>query len=302
MSDTSTTRVPCPYALGATFSLEVSPPQGPPLVVEAKVVQLYSPFTVSSVMKVTLTSQSTSMMIPSEAVLKVYDRRFADSIRSEHHIGLPTYEAEAQYAEYLRSDDVLQTVDQIYDLVEQFPDGYHHPLELGERLVAVIVKPFFENEKTTYGVLSSLQGNYVPTFYGTTRFLDASSPGLDTTIPGILIEFIPGTNLSQIDPNTIDLNSVLLTAMGIVNAYSDLNILNSDVRLTNFIVRPNGSEVVMIDFGDCRLRGEDEDDQAWKEAKWEEGEESAIGLAAARWFGWNYVASARYVYDVEPSQ
>ncbi|EUC61259.1 hypothetical protein RSOL_389720 [Rhizoctonia solani AG-3 Rhs1AP] len=299
MSDTPETRVPCPYAVGAIFSLEVSSPQGSPFVAEARVVELYSPFSASSVMKVTLTSQSTKQMIPGEAVLKVHDRRFADGIRSEHNIMPPTYEAEARYAEYLRSGDVLQTLDQIYDAVEEFSEGHHDPLELAEHLAAVRIKPFIENEKTTYSVLSSLQGDCIPTFYGTTRFMDTSLPGIDTTVPGILIEFIPGTNLSQIDPSTIDLNAVILTAMDIVNAYSDLNILNSDVRLANFIVKPSGSEVVMIDFGDCRLRGEDEDDQAWKEAKCEEGEEVSIGFAARRWFGWNYVASGRYFY-VEP--
>ncbi|CAE6406167.1 unnamed protein product [Rhizoctonia solani] len=98
MSNTPTTRVPCPYELGATFSLHISPPQGEPFVAEAKGVYVYSPFTMSSVMKVALTSGSTGTTLPGEAVLKVYDRRFADGIREEYELKPPTYEAEAQYA------------------------------------------------------------------------------------------------------------------------------------------------------------------------------------------------------------
>ncbi|EUC64384.1 hypothetical protein RSOL_440540 [Rhizoctonia solani AG-3 Rhs1AP] len=210
------------------------------------------------------------MMLPDEAILKVYDRRFADGTRKYHDINPPTYEAEAQYAEYLRSDNVAQTEEQIDEQAELITDGDSHPNELGEHLAAILVKSFFENERTAYSVLSSLQGKHIPMFYGTTRFLNGSSPGLDTTVPGILVEFVP------------------------VNLYSDLNVLNSDVRLENLIVKPNGSEVVMIDFGHSRLRREDEGDQAWKRVKSDEDEEGCVGCVAHRRFGWNYVRSERY--------
>ncbi|KDN46578.1 hypothetical protein RSAG8_04231, partial [Rhizoctonia solani AG-8 WAC10335] len=295
MSDTPAKRVPCPYVLGATFNLEISPPQGSPFVAEARVVHIYSPFTMSSAMKVALTPQSANMMLPGEAVLKVYDRRFADGIREEYEIDPPTYKGEARYAEYLRSGNVAQTEDQIYEIAEQLPEDDPNHLELAEHLTAILIKPFFESEKTTYSVLSSLQGKYIPKFYGTTRFLDGSSPGLDTSVPGILVEFIPGTNLSRIDPTSIDLHAVCSTAVDIVNLYSDLNVLNRDVRFENFIVKPSGSEIVMIDFGHCRLRRDDEDDQAWKEAKWDEDEEGCVGCVARNKFGWNYVESGRYV-------
>ncbi|EUC60541.1 hypothetical protein RSOL_350990, partial [Rhizoctonia solani AG-3 Rhs1AP] len=192
------------------------------------------------------------------------------------------------------SVNIAQTEDQVYALLDEVPEDDPEPLEHVEHLAAVLIKPFFENEKTTYGVLSSLQGKYIPVFYGTTRFLDTSLPGFDMAVPGILIEFIPGTNLSQIDPTRIGLDSVCSTAVDIVNAYSDLHILNRDVRLENWIVKPNGSEVVMIDFGHCRLRREDEDDQAWKRAKGSEDEEGCVGCVARNKFGWNYVRSLRF--------
>ncbi|KDN46577.1 hypothetical protein RSAG8_04230, partial [Rhizoctonia solani AG-8 WAC10335] len=233
--------------------------------------------------------------LPEDAPEIVYDRRFADGIREEYEMDPLTYEGEARYVEYLRSGNVLQTKDQICELGNQLPEDAPETVELGEHLVAILIKPIFESEKTTYSVLSSLQGKYIPTFYGTTRFLDGSSPGLDTSVPGILVEFIPGTNLSRIDPTSINLHAVCSTAVDIVNLYSDLNVLNRDVRFENFIVKPSGSEIVMIDFGQCRLRREDEDDQAWKEAKWEVDEEGAVGCVARRKFKWNYVGSGRYI-------
>ncbi|CUA77995.1 Pc15g00190 [Rhizoctonia solani] len=267
MGNTPMTRIPCPYFVGATFSLEITPTEGGPFLAEAKVVHVYAPFTMSSVMRVALTPLRTCATFPGEVVLKVYDRRFADGIREECSIDPPTYEGEALYAEYLHSGDVAQTEDQIYELADSLPEERDH-IKLGEHLAAITVKPLFRDEQTTYEALSSLQGRYIPTFYGTTRFLDEpSQAGLDTTVPGILVEFIPGTNLSRVDLTSIELNAVCSTAVDIVNLCSDLNVLNSDVRLENFIVKPNGSEIVMIDFGHCRLRREDEVDQSWKEAK-----------------------------------
>ncbi|CAE6504587.1 unnamed protein product [Rhizoctonia solani] len=292
MSDAPKT-IPCPYALGATFSLEVSPLQEAPFVVEAKVVHVFSPFTMSSAMKVTLTSESTTMMIAGEAVLKVYDRRFADGIREEYELDRPTYEEEVRYADYLLSDNVPQTVPQIYEQAEQLPDDAPEPPELSDHMVALHSKQLYKGEKTTYSALFSLQGKYIPSFYGTTRFLDAYPPGL-STVPGILIEFIPGTNLSRIDPTSINLDVVCSSAVDIVDRYSDLNVLNRDVRLENFIVKPNGTEVVMIDFGHCRLRRENEEDQEWGEIKFCQDEEGAVGCVARNKFGWSYVESRRY--------
>ncbi len=39
--------------------------------------------------------------------------------------------------------------------------------------------------------------------------------------------------------------------------------------------------VVLIDFGQCRLRGEDETEEEWEEAKWLEDEADAIGAVTS---------------------
>lgn len=40
----------------------------------------------------------------------------------------------------------------------------------------------------------------------------------------------------------------------------------------------------MIDFAQCRLRREDEDDELWKQAKWSEDEEGAVGYVLKKFF------------------
>ncbi|CUA68972.1 hypothetical protein RSOLAG22IIIB_08225 [Rhizoctonia solani] len=158
MSHLLITRVPCPYILGATFSLEITPPEGASFLAEARVLHVYSPFTVSPVMRVALSTQSVDTILPGEVILKVYDRRFANEIRDEYNVDPPTYEAEVRYADYLRSGNVAQTANEIEDLAEQLPEDHPKLIELGERMVAILAEPCFENEMTTYGLLSSMQG------------------------------------------------------------------------------------------------------------------------------------------------
>ncbi|KAG8701834.1 hypothetical protein FRC08_003873, partial [Ceratobasidium sp. 394] len=58
--------------------------------------------------------------------------------------------------------------------------------------------------------------------------------------------------------------------------YGDMGALNGDVRLGNSIAKRDGS-MVAIDFAHARLRDLEEDDLAWKRAKWSQDEEGCIG-------------------------
>ncbi|KAH7337697.1 hypothetical protein B0J17DRAFT_629241 [Rhizoctonia solani] len=192
-----------------------------------------------------------TLCFPHEAV---YDYRFTKGLRKKRRINPPTHEREALYPQCLTTNDIDQTEDQLYEQMDQ--------VRIPERLAALLIRSFFDSEKLIYNVLSSIQGKHIPTFYGTSRFLDASSPRLDTIVPGILVQFILGTNLSRIDPTKIELDTVCSTVVNIINAYSDVNVLNQDVRLENFIVKPNGSGIVMVGFGHCQLHREGGDGQA----------------------------------------
>ncbi|KAG8733070.1 hypothetical protein FRC11_008905 [Ceratobasidium sp. 423] len=99
---------------------------------------------------------------------------------------------------------------------------------------------------------------------------------------------------AAIDTSTTDLDAICTAAVHIIYAYSDLHVLNNDVRLRNLILKPNNSEVVMIDLGHCCLRMEHENDRARKGAQNSEDEEGAVGIVGQRKYGWNYVPSGRF--------
>ena len=79
-------------------------------------------------------------------------------------------------------------------------------------------------------------------------------------------------------------------AVVLINQISDHSMLNTDARLDNILVRlltspgsvpmidnlpPN--PCVLIDLAQCRLRREDENEDAWIAVKWSQDEEGAVG-------------------------
>ncbi|KAG8684951.1 hypothetical protein FRC09_015051, partial [Ceratobasidium sp. 395] len=245
----------------------------------------------------TTCTQQSAFKLPSELVLKVYDRRFALSLRKRYYLQPPTGESEARYREYVDSGRAPEGSEAIGDEIDAVCTGgiENCPPNLLEHLVATRIDPYFGSECAVYKRLGSLQGRDIPIFHGSTRFLDDSSaPGLSLSIPGVLLEAIPGSSLEDIDVSAVDLSTVINNALRIVDIWGDLGVLNKDVRLGNFIVKPDNS-VIMIDFAQTRLRRADEDDLAWKRAKWSEDEEGCVGTAAMRRFGWDYVRSFKYL-------
>ncbi|KAG9088323.1 hypothetical protein FS749_002235, partial [Ceratobasidium sp. UAMH 11750] len=85
-------------------------------------------------------------------------------------------------------------------------------------------------------------------------------PGLDISVPGVLLEVLPGTSLDDIDSASIDVDKAVKSGLPIVDICGDLGVLDQDVRLGNFIVKLDGCSVVMVDFAQARLRREDEKD------------------------------------------
>ncbi|KAG8742102.1 hypothetical protein FRC10_002038, partial [Ceratobasidium sp. 414] len=284
--------IPCPYGVGTTFRLQVTPPTGKPFGAQVTVTQIHGPFTISPVMKVSLDfaacPQSSDRLtrphdLPSELVFKVYDRRFALSLRKRYYLQPATYESEATYQQYLASGRAPNGYDAISDEIDSVcTDGLKScPPMLLEHLVATISDPHFESECAVYQRLKSLQGRDIPTFYGSTQFAHGLSiPGLDPSVPGVLLGVVPGTSFEGINPASIDLDKTINCALRILDICGDLGVLNEDVRLGNFIVKPDGRSAVMLDFAQARLRREDEDDMEWKKAKWGEDEEGCLGYAA----------------------
>ena len=109
-------------------------------------------------------------------------------------------------------------------------------------------------------------------------------------IKGILLEYIPGFSLSDLIVSGVPPGAwqgIVDQGIRIVHALSDRGVLNKDVRPANFIVSRSGDgydqaveefRVSMIDFGQSRLRREDESDPEWGRVEWQQDEEGAVGL------------------------
>ncbi|KAG8704019.1 hypothetical protein FRC08_002494 [Ceratobasidium sp. 394] len=194
--------------------------------------------------------------LPTEMILKVYDRRFALLLRARLKVKPAIYGSERLYQTYLANS----------------------PAEDVERL---------EEEMTAcaaYERLKPLQGHDIPVFYGAVELIDGcSSSGATPPIQGILLGVIPGVGLDQVDPTAVDLEILIQNAIRIVDAYSQLGVINKDVPLGNFIVKPDG-HVVMIDFAQSELRDEYECEKAWRIGKNNADEENRIYAGAETWY------------------
>lgn len=234
-------------------------------------------------MRVTVDSNyaHTPVDLPAELILKVYDRRFARSIR-EHYMGKPaTHESEAQYQQYLASTPAADH-DELDDEINALCPGAGYeecPPHFFEHLVSFAMSPYYENEWAAYERLARLQGRDIPIFYGSVQVLDGGS------VRGVLLEAVPGVSLDKADPARVDIGAAIGNAMRIVHSYYNFGLLHEDVRLSNFLVKPDGS-VAMIDFTETRLRGEDESDEDWRNAKRESDEERRVAFQAQKKFGW----------------
>ncbi|QRV83167.1 hypothetical protein RhiJN_11183 [Ceratobasidium sp. AG-Ba] len=233
--------------------------------------------------------------LPKELVLKVYDRRFAIGLREEYYLQPRTYDTEGLYRQYVDSRRAPKDYFAVRDEIDTFGHPTACPPELLEHLVTTKIDPYFASECAAYRCLQILQGRDIPKFYGSVQFLDGADVlGLNLSVPGILLEPIVGVSLDIINPASFDIQQVIGNVLHIVDTCGDLGLVNYDVQLGNFIVKADGS-VVMIDFAQSRLRKPDESDLEWKRTKWRQDEWGCVGCAAHRKFGLPYVRSFKYL-------
>lgn len=306
----------CPYFTGAQFELEITSETSTASKTRARatVLHAYEPFTVSPVLKVKLDTSSMAphdTSLPDTMILKLYDRRFANDLRVFHDLPAPTLVSENQYRSLASNGAFKRSLAEweAKRREEDERDEDYPPMEV-EAYLAALLSSYHDNEVQVYKRLAPLQGNAIPRFLGRVCFLDNTTQPLainiDTSVLGILLEFIPGEKLSDISMPTLS-DEICRACVDIVNTCGDAGVLNRDVRLENFILTTSHSSafvvpsimrsrpLVMIDFAQCRLRREDEDDQQWKQEKWSTDEEGAVGYALQKKFGWDYKPSWKYL-------
>ena len=129
-------------------------------------------------------------------------------------------------------------------------------------------KAWFRTECKAYHQLRTLQGLCIPKFYGATEFDETwqAPPGIVTEVRGILLEFIDGLVLEEIDSSTpLAMNNPHIgqAAVNCLNRIVPLGVLHGDPRLPNIMVRHDG-RVFLLDFALAIFRG-DASEEDWSE-------------------------------------
>ena len=163
----------------------------------------------------------------------------------------------------------------------------------------------YNSEASVYETMKDIQGKGIPELYCKVRINPSSFHTEDShamtegakderdgwtenekecfEISGLLMEYIDGFTLWDIEQNAPEEHwqTIVDEALRIVTAISSRDILNSDVRPANWLIRKrptsDGYDVFQIDFGHCRFRELEESDDDWKRAKWLEDEEGCVG-------------------------
>lgn len=329
--------------------------------VDARVVKLHEPFTLSCVLTVDIEdTKSGAAESNYRAILKLYDRRFAAQLRKDERIDpwteatecdLHTLVGRGQAAEFVRrlreEEDFevssrkptryrgspglslvssrLQMCKSVWKAKStsppQEPDEGWSAAE-NEAYLHNLCNDLYATEVQAYTVLGDLQGKQIPKLYSSATVpLGCSSQRVKSnheaqaqgffTIKGLLLEHVPGPTMTEM-MNTIPRHSwqqVVDQAVHIVHLYSQLHVLNKDVRCSNFVVNetvPDGHEhrVVMLDFALCEFKSPNQSEHDWGRAKWTQDEEGAIGAVmktklAEYGFELNYTPSHAWIAYAE---
>jgi serine/threonine protein kinase len=272
----------CPYTAGAEFVLLLNPSPSRPTsvptsILRVKVLHVF-PFTRSQTLKVAILAKSSAIEdeIPPIAVLKLYDHRYLEDRApgrrrlwnqekedAAQNIALKI-EACVNNLDYqgLSEDEIVQ------DLVSKDPT-----LTAGlqqwqiETMYQRRTSTWWEDECLSYHRLRTLQGVCIPKFYGSTEF-DESVPmprGIHPKVRGILLEFIDGTTLEEVDnqsPLALNHQNIGDAVVNCLERIARLGVMHGDVRLANVIIRRDG-RVFLLDFAYAAIRPDGIRDEEW---------------------------------------
>ncbi|KAF7555562.1 hypothetical protein G7Z17_g2047 [Cylindrodendrum hubeiense] len=276
------------YEEGHTLELRIEGAD-PPLVVRVQARPV--DFSLSAVMVVDVLSRPDETPLPSKAFLKLYDRRYATEYRKKQRLEDWTPELEGKLVEFSRSGAAQSFLKRWQD-DDDFDDDGSWGVAEKEVCLWDTLNDDFETEVEVYEALEKHQGKLIPQLYTTVSYFtdpDNGGPVGDSpelfTVSGILIEYIDGFRMSDmyIFLDRSEWNYIIDRAVKVTGAILNRsNVLNQDVRPDNMLVSRDenaeqGYRIVMIDFGCCRLRDDDETDAEWGLAKQRQDEEGAMG-------------------------
>ncbi|KAL6816929.1 hypothetical protein V8C40DRAFT_254137 [Trichoderma camerunense] len=304
VQDMSDEVIPIPYVAGASLRLEITQNyQDLPLtrVTTASITRVLD-ITMSSVMCVTITLDSGQDV---QAVLKLYDRRFGVDLRDYRMVHLPlTTKREALFESFVRRNAIGPFLTQLAKDQEGrlLPIKPHHHLddenvEGNEKYEAALWKDcddMFHCETKAYELLKDLQGAGVPRLLATVRLADTSSiipsdliDGPDAKywdVNGILLQYIPGINLINLDSSSIDVKEwpiLVQRSVDLVHKINEYGVVMMDCSTRNVIVDQESHQPFVIDFAQCWFKDEmklwepsnEQDDEDDEDDEEEESEE-----------------------------
>lgn len=170
---------------------------------------------------------------------------------------------------------------------EDETDGESWDTTQNEAYLFAFSRDLHKCDVKAYDYLKDLQGKNVPRFFANVHVNVCSTKNSLFEVQGIMMEFIKGYNLSDLAKNKPQSawQSICDRAIHTVNPIGDHEVLNEDVRPHNILIQKQATssehEVFIIDFAQCRFRGDYESEADWKHEKSDQDEEGAIGCVMA---------------------
>ena len=275
--------LPCeaemPYEAGKNLTLET---ESETLIVH--IIRVVRPSTLSCVMLVESVKERASPMI-----LKLYDWRYATELRTDHKVDPWDQSHEDVYRSFVENGDAAKFIMALNDDDDDDDDRLWDTAR-NEAYLFDFCRNQHRSEVNAYTHLTDLQGKSVPRFYASVDMNAFPTTTKDPlfSVSGILVEFIDGHSLSELQLNEPDESrwqSICDEAVRTINLIGDYGVLNEDVKPHNMLVRKKTTsttpQVFVIDFGQCRFREAYAPDAQWLHEKSVQDEEGAIGYVMA---------------------
>lgn len=289
----------CPYTKGDKLKLQKHDKSKADIKVEVE--ELYTVMTTCS-MKVKLLDSKGG---PEFAVLKLYDRRFAGTLRDD---GTPVCQEwdkklEREYVEFIRSGEAVQFVKSLDDLEDDSDEHRDWNAMQCEAYTQDLCRQHYEDESSAYSRLEEYQGKQIPNFYGGVHLLKPSPLPKEADkfseeqkdllkVYGILIEYIPGPTLrnmpkpdSGVKQNAWE--GIVKQATELVSMCHENDMIHKELLPTNILAVEDkglkgGYRVMLIDFCDVVFRDQ-HSDYDWGRANFDQYNEHDIAKSMAAW-------------------
>ena len=229
------------------------------------VIRSFTPFTQGQVYFVKSDPDSG---FPRELILKVYDPKFLDDRRLEPYEPW-TLAAESLVVQKWEQGQISSDFN-IFDLDDDVEmESWHWEAQLfcsSERS--------FRTEVAAYKRLLKMQGQFIPEFYGCGRLLPTPPESRAIQPRAILIEYIPGVTLRDVDHMLVH-PELYRPLMGAVACFDSLGVNHYDINANNIMLAPPKApkRMVIIDFGFAGVRQE-----GMTEEEWGNGLKGDVGL------------------------